>query len=282
MIVGIINGYYRSGTTIFQRFVELCEPSWIVLCEPTQHEIIYHIMRYGLFSVHPLHGFKIFLGYSKLPRNVLRDFIARHIEVFGYSDKNFGIFVDPDDALYLLEPLHDCEEKIVIKSTQLSLVLDEVVNKLGCWCIHLERATENTVFNHFPDLKAFLSFVDGYDKVIPFYGNLVYDRIVKTFDLNIDLSKPIEKLVFNVKFTNDYVKSFANKTERLTIIDFDNFVRNVDKYVNKLPFNARLDIAKELFSINRLNFAPSIVKEIVDPIIRRLNYTVTFNTHKSD
>lgn len=266
MIVGIINGYYRSGTTIFQKFVELCEPNWIVLCEPTQHEIIYHIMAQGWYNRNVLHGFKIFLGYSMLPRNVLRDFIARHIEVFGMSDKNHGIIVDPDDALYILEPLHDCDESIVIKSTQLGIVLDEVVKKLGCWCIHLERAIENTVFNHFPDLDSFLSFVNESKGIIPFYGNLVYDRIVNKFDLKIDLKKPIEKLVFNVKFVNDYVKKNLNKT----IINFDAFVRNIEEYIDKLPFNVRLDIAKKLFDTNRLNIAPQKVKKIIGEIIESL------------
>ena len=272
MIVGIINGYYRSGTTIFQRFVELCEPSFIVLCEPTQHEIIYHIMANGWNNVHPLHGFEIFKGYSKLPRNVLRDFIDNFIYVFGYTRYNHGIFTDPDEAITLLEPFHECDEKIVIKSTQLSLVLDEVVDEFDCWAIHLERPIENTVWNHFGNAVAFFEFVESDDAPIPFYGDLVYERIVKKFDFELKPRKPIEKLVFNVKFVNDYVKPLAEKIDEITIINFDEFVTNPSDYVDNLPFDASLKIHREVFDPEKLNPAPELARKIVHDILKSLKY----------
>ena len=270
MIVGIINGYYRSGTTIFQRFVELCDPDAIVLCEPTQHEVVFHVMKYGCDNVHPLHGFKVFDGYLRLPKKTLRDFFERWLYFVHDEPNNHGIFTDPDDAIALLEPLHECPRRIVVKSTQLSLVLREVVEEFDCWCVHLTRPIENTVYDHFPDLQSFLTFSRSYDATIPFYGDLVYARIVGKFGVKHDLRKPIERLVFNVYFVNNYVNKIARSVDDITVLDFEKFVANPDETIETLPFEADTEIAERVFDRNRIRPVPDVVKTIVHQIVKRL------------
>jgi len=271
MIVGIINGYYRSGTTFMQRLCCKSNPNFIVLSEPTQHEIIDHVLANGCYKDNLLHGWQIFKDYCKLPRKVKHEFIKRHFEVFDYDKSQWGIMTSESAVRYLLQPLHDCEQQIVIKSTQLHLFLEKLKEWYGCWILHLDRNIENIIADHFSyyhltkttEVKNFLMSNKG---AISFYADLVFENITKYLRLDKSIARNnLDKLVFNILATRKIVE----KQKGITILNFDEFVRNPKQHLNKLPFKVNEGLLR-LIDPSKRNPVPdwfiSMVKDSVNYI----------------
>jgi len=268
VLVGIISGYYRSGTTIMQRIYELSNPNHIVLCEPTQHEIIDHILANGCYNKNVLHGWEIFNGYCKLPRELLHSFILRHFDVFDTDKSNWGIMTSLGAITHLLTPLYKSNLPIVIKTTQLQLFLSDCANIFGCWVIHLERSTENTIASHLsmdmlenPELAKNLLLKKG--GILPFYGHLVYENLTKALGVSPEnVENNLDKLVFNIEMTKILARKHAKVCDKVIIVDFDDLVINPQKWLSKFPFKIS-DSALKLLSPSKQKKAPDWLKEMV-------------------
>jgi len=272
MIVGIINGYYRSGTTFMQRLCSKSNPNFIVLSEPTQHEIIDHIMSDGCHKDNLLHGWEIFKDYCKLPRKIRHEFIRRHFEVFDYDKSQWGIMTSEGAVRYLLQPLHDCEQQIVIKSTQLHLFLEKLKEWYGCWVLHLDRSVENIVADHFSyyslvnstQAKELLASNKG---VLPFYVDLVFENITKYLRVDKNIARNnLDKLVFNILAT----KKIVEKQKGVIVVDFDEFISNPLNFVDKLPFKVNRGLFK-LINHSKKNPVPDWLKDMVKDSINYIS-----------
>jgi len=231
MIVGIINGYYRSGTTFMQRLCSKSNPNFIVLSEPTQHEIIDHIMADGCHKDNLLHGWEIFKDYCKLPRKVKHEFIRRHF---------------------------------------LHLFLEKLKDWYGCWVLHLDRSVENIIADHF----SYYSLVNSTqakdillskDKPISFYADLVFENLTKYLRLDRNIARNnLDKLVFNILATRKIVE----RQKGITVLNFDEFVRNPKQHLNKLPFKVNESLLR-LINPSKKNPVPDW---LIDMIKDSVNY----------
>ena len=264
MIVGIINGYYRSGTTFMQRLCSKSNPNFIVLSEPTQHEIIDHIMANGCNNTNILHEWEIFKDYCKLPRKVLHEFIRRHFTVFDENENQWGIMTSEGAIRYLLQPLHDFEKQVVIKSTQLHLFLEKVKRWYDCWILHLDRSIENIIADHFTYYALINSnqakeLLTSNKKPLPFYADLVFKNLAKYFDIDEDIARNnLDKLVFNILT----VKKVIEKQKGIKVIDFDKFISNPKQYLNEFPFKINESLLK-LVNPSKKNPVPDWLKDMV-------------------
>jgi len=269
MIIGVINGYYRSGTTLMQRLCSENNPNYVVLCEPTQHEIIDHIISVGCDGISTLHGWEVFKGYCKLTRKVRHEFIKRHFEVFDYDKSQWGIMTSEGAVRYLLQPLHDCEQQIVIKSTQLHLFLEKLKEWYGCWILHLDRNIENIIADHFSynhltktaEVKNIFMSNKG---AISFYANLVFENLTKYLRLNKNIARNnLDKLVFNILATRKIVE----KQKGITVLNFDDFVRNPKQNLNKLPFKINESLLR-ILDPYKANPVPNWLKDMINSSIK--------------
>jgi len=262
MIVGVINGYYRSGTTAFQRYVELLFQNEIpVLHEPTNHEITYMLTHHGMDSESGLHGFKIFAGYKALEAPLLAKFMKHHYEVF-HNSRNRGIMTSGEDLVYLLEPIHESEKPFVLKLTQASPVLNAIAENYDCWVINLVRDTATNVYNHFDAMCYFLTYTYR-NKKLPFYGDLVFDTLTTWLQERVMPRHGIDKLVYNVLTCKAFIQQYSRRYG-MTVVDFDEFVNDPTKYENKLPLPIDENVFSKVFHPSRLNPAPTLAVEIVE------------------
>ena len=271
MIIGVIDGYYRSGTTLIQRLCSKSNPDYVVLCEPTQHEIIDHIIKNGCDNYNSLHGWEIFKDYCKLPKKTLHTFIKRHFEIFDSDRKQWGIMTSEGAVRYLLQPLHDCELPIVIKSTQLHLFLDKLKEWYDCWVLYVDRNIHNIIADHYPYylltktmvVKEYLLSSDG---VLPFYGDLVYENLTRYLNVDKDIAKKnIDKLVFNILVS----KKIATNQKGVAILNFNEFVENPITQLSKIPFKVEKSLLR-IVDPKKGNPTPNWLREIVNISINNL------------
>ena len=250
MIRGIIAGYYRSGTTIFQRMYKISRQDDIVLHEPTAHHIVDYMLQHGYGSHVDLHEWNCLGDYGLLPRVVLHEFVRKHTLLFDAFPSNKGIITDAKLVDSLFEPLQACPRPIVIKTTQLALFLDYVSRNYVCWVLWLDRETERILADHVPANK--LDVLTKPNTVTPFFGGLVYDALTRLFNVNPNAKTPLEKLVFNIEVIRKIVRSQAEKNNLICVINFDEFVENPATLLNKLPFRLTNNALK-LINPNKRN-----------------------------
>lgn len=282
MLVGIINGYYRSGTTIMQRVFKESNPGILTLCEPTQHEIVRHILNVGCRNVVPLHGWNAFQDYGLLPFDVLMEYLMSFGKVFLETRDNFGIITQKDAAFTLLNAFIKTGVPIAIKSNQLHLFLHPIQQKTGCWILHLDRAEERVVAGHtHPNILlnkgAFESlFLSGIG-VTGFYVDLVFENLKKALGLQPkNVTNLLDKIVWNVGVIRKIVEAQAKMNDKIVILDFDQIVENPYAFRSELPFNVRDEALRHL-STERRKKIPKWLPELVEQSKEKIKKDLSFN-----
>lgn len=182
MIVGVLNGYYRSVTTFFQKIVHDFNPDVIDLHEPTSPIILEEIERYRGEETHPLHGWNVFDGFYRLDRDTFEKFKKVHKRVMKKPENACGVVMNRKDAMKLLEPFHESEEKIFIKSNQLHFHLQTIKEEFSIPVIHISRDVAEIVFSHVPrrirNTPALLNrWLENYDPGNHFFLNTIHEEL---------------------------------------------------------------------------------------------------------
>jgi len=225
MIVGILNGYYRSGTTIWQKVVEDCNENVITLHEPASPVLLPELRQRR--DVNPIHGWNVYAGYFKLPRRVLAEFVRRWSRV-----RPAGIIVRWEDVVELLEPLHECRQPIFIKSNQFHLFLDKIEDRFGCRCVHMVRNLPDNVYAHveiYPNehFRRRVLLSRSYNDC--FFVDSVHTLLCK--HLNEKPAKNVlEKLIFNIRKCNELANAQKVRYEK---------PEEVEKVIRKMGLKVR-------------------------------------------
>jgi len=275
-IIGFIIGYYRTGTTIFQRIYKYLNPDVLVLSEPTQHEIVSHIISEGCKKEHSLHGWKVFEDYCKLPLNILLDFFVEHFKTFYNDNLNKGIITNYYKARYILDIFHYIPQKVVIKSTQLWLYVKKLIDDYNAWVLLIERDIPHIVADHLDyftaiDLRKLKEILLDGVKPISFYCDDVFMNLLRVLGIDkVNIAYPIDKLVFNSKVYQIAIDWFRKNVKNIYIINFDRFIMNPYKWFDKLPFQVTEDSLK-LLDATKINPVHQFLRDWVRDSLNRIN-----------
>jgi len=140
MIIGIINGYYRSGTTIWQRIAEELLDV-VTVHEPTGPSTGYELPQYLNSSTHPFHGWNVFNGYRKIPKEILFKWYKR------WSKLPIKGVVWPLTAALLLEPFDRMDEEVIVKCANI-VDVQTIADIFDCWVINIQRDPAATTYAH--------------------------------------------------------------------------------------------------------------------------------------
>jgi len=170
-----------------------------------------------------------------------------------------------------LQPLHDCEQPIVIVSKQLHLFLDNLKNWYGCWALHLDRSVENIVADHFTYYnltrsgKAKKCLLND-EESLPFYADLVFENLTRVLGVDKSIARHnLDKLVFNILAT----KKVVSEQKSVVVINFDDFMDNPYQHMIKLPFKVKESLLR-LKDLYESNPKPKWLVDAVNDSIRHI------------
>ena len=265
MIVGIICGYYRSGTTPMQMYIEKLQGNRLaVIHEPCNRDIVDMIKEVGINNIDTLHNYTIFNGYGHIEKELFDEFIEKHNEVFKNHD-NGTIMFDYKDTIRLLDIIDTSDYDFVIKTTQSIPLLDKLTNRYECWGLSTVRRIAVNTYNHFPSIEEFKIALKR-KNMGAFYVDEVFDAITRRYKESVNPLNVIDKLVYNIATCNSVIMSYRNNT-RIYIIDFDDFVYRPHRYKHELPFDLNHDIFSQVFSVSKLNKPDNFVIECIEQSI---------------
>jgi len=140
MITIVLNSFFRSGSTIMMKVMELSNPDAIVLCEPF-HEGVYSTLE----QVTPrtpdaLHGYPIWGGYFKIPKEILEKLARAHRK---FRDE-LPLITNFTKVTDYLDILHSIKKEVMFKTTRSHFILSQMKRRYGCRILHLIRNPANT------------------------------------------------------------------------------------------------------------------------------------------
>lgn len=269
MIVGVLNGYYRSGTTIWMRIIAESNPSIAALSEPTSPIVVEQIRNIGFNGIEPLHGFQVFQGYKKLPEQVFEEYKKRWNEVFSKYKVTRGIMTSWDDVRYLLEPFDRTNIPVFIKSTQLHFFLKDIERYFNTKCLHLRRDIADCIAGHLaPHVLAnreeAYRILMSAQRPAMFYLDWVYENLKEFFKMEYEHKNVLEKLIYNIKACNKFV---ANS--KIRVVDFENFEGVKKAIIQHLRLHIHL-YKLNLFDHSKVRIAPEWLRKLVNEVGRRI------------
>ena len=269
MITLIINGYYRSGTTIIGRLFAESNSDLVYIHEPHSPLVLDELKRYSMHSIHPLHGFPIYSGYYKLTREQL--------ETFKQIYKQHDFINDKDTVIRILDFFNALPRKILIKSNQLHTWLDIVIQRYECKVIHVYRNVADTLYNHvYPEYqsneeylkKLFIDKNMNYKFIIGFWIDEMYNSVKKRFNLpKIDERDIVEKFIVMYITLNQYAIEKCLETEKCYVLHFNDFVNRTRDYMYYLRYFTGLYINESLMRLidkEKVRQAPEWLVELVN------------------
>ena len=143
-IRGVINGYYRTGTSIVWWILQQSNPETIILYEP--HSVGLH-NDFRTFNpnadfVNPLHGMPIYKPYFMVSDEVRRKFLETAKPKPVYTKDDF------EDAIKTVEMFNDIDKRVIVQSNQLHPILHEFAEYFDCNYIHIVRDPAEVLYSH--------------------------------------------------------------------------------------------------------------------------------------
>ena len=143
-IRGVINGYYRTGTSIVWWILQQSNPETIILYEP--HSVGLHnefrTFKPNADTVNPLHGMPIYKPYFMVSDELRRKFLETAKPKPVYTKDDF------EDAIKTVEMFNDIDKRVIVQSNQLHPILHEFAEYFDCNYIHIVRAPAEVLYSH--------------------------------------------------------------------------------------------------------------------------------------
>lgn len=144
-IKGIINGYYRTGTSIIWWILQQSNPEVVILYEP--HSVGLHNdfknLKPDADTLNPLHGMPIYKPYFMIQKDIREEFFRRAKPKSVYTKKEF------QDAVETVEMFDRIDKReVIVQSNQLHLILHDFAEYFGCKYIHIIRDPAEVLYSH--------------------------------------------------------------------------------------------------------------------------------------
>ena len=143
-IIGFLNGYYRTGTTIVWWILQQSNPDIVILYEP--HSVgLYNEFRTlnpQPDTVNPLHRLPIYKPYFMVEPEIKEEYHRNVRPKPVYTKEDF------EDAVESIEMFDKSKKRIVIQSNQLHLILNDIAEYFDCNYIHMVRDPAEILYSH--------------------------------------------------------------------------------------------------------------------------------------
>jgi len=142
----VVNGYYRSGTTILFYVIKKSHPELLHLYEPLTPNMIEAVKGHPIGSVVKLHGLEgIYDDYHKLVN--LEELFKRHRRM------DFILPLSLVEVKEFLDEIHSLSQDILIQPNNAHFILKDLKEEYECEIVHIIRDPADCWASHFPRIE---------------------------------------------------------------------------------------------------------------------------------
>jgi len=146
----VVNGYYRSGTTILFYVIKKSRPEMLHLYEPLLPILVEAVKGHPVGSVVELHGLEgIFDDYYKIPD--LDSLFKLH------KGMKFNMPLSIEEVVDYLDKIDSLEYDILIQPNNAHFILGELRELYDCKVVHIVRNPADCWASHFPGMERWVT-----------------------------------------------------------------------------------------------------------------------------
>jgi len=211
VLLYVLNGYFRSGTTILWHLLKLSHRDKVHIYEPFHPKLEYHLSN-DINKKDPLHGLQLWNDYIKLEGRTLRTIIE-------CSKTLDGSPVTLYEAKDIINALEDDEHEIFIKMVRGHAILPYIAEYYDANVVHIIRCPVCTWLRHFDtkdlnNIDTILGLNPAYPYANRFYLLNTYKKLKQMVNIPFKPNNYLDMFVFNWVISN-----YIAVTK---IIDFEN------------------------------------------------------------
>jgi len=226
----IINGYYRTGTTILARIIKLSNPEIIVLHEPTSVILCHELRKWRRGTPHPLHGFDVYEDYFELGE----DFISELCKVW----REYSFIREPHMVIKIVDFINNyclrTGRQTVLKLNQAFLCLSTLAEKFNTIVIHIYRDPAETLYDQvFPEWQndlhaveeALLRGNEKYLHIIGFWLDPLYEELSRTVPVKeVAACGKVYRFLIVYLTLNTIAVKLCEQTDKCVVVRFEDIV----------------------------------------------------------
>lgn len=283
MIRLIINGYYRTGSTVLFRIVKESNKNMLVVYEPLQPEMFYSLIVGRKGEENELHGYPVFDSNFELYQ--LNPNLRKLHEKIKLSYFFFNKFL-----IRYLDEINKIKKATILQTNTLHFLLSPLCKRYNCRFIHIIRnpLDEWHSFNNptllgkiekerkFQKIKRFFSNItkEGYTKAIiylpylirmkkylkylgkmgPFHLEMEFKELCKKFKINEKIGKDkFDGFILLWTFINYYaIKQTNLKKEKIgKIIWYEDLLDDPRKKLRELQNFSKINFKTGIVNLNK-------------------------------
>ena len=219
----VLNGYFRSGTTILWHLLRLSQPDKLHLHEPFHPKLLWHLNN-DIGKDDPMHMIPLWDDYVKLDGHTLKTII----EVAQTLD---GSPVTWLEAKPVVEALDRDSHDIYIKCVRAHAILPFLANHYDVQIYHIIRCPACTWIDHFDamdlrDVDTLLGINPTYNYADRFYLLNTYKKLKQMFDVPFKANNYLDMFVYNWVVSNYLAVTKTAEFDNFEVILYEECVDN--------------------------------------------------------
>ena len=263
MIRFILNGYYRSGTTILWWIMKQSNPRMIHLYEPLHPDLPKVISKWSVGQRDGLHGLPIWDDWLAIPKHKLVEYLRRFREDH--------LPVNVKDVIRRFEPINELGLDVTLQPNRLHLVIGELAVFYGCKWAHIVRNPYDTWIEHFPtnlqkNERALKGESKSWDYGAMFFLQPTYELISKLEGVNVPSDDWIGKFVVCWSYCNYKAIEQWRTFGHGFVFDYETLTRNPVATLRFLSMNTPIRWKTSyagLIKRDRVNICPDSIRKLI-------------------
>jgi len=135
-IAGIVNGYYRSGTTLLWWIIKSSNPDMLHLYEPLSPLLFSAIDTHQLGRKDRMHGVPLWDDYLFIPEDTLSAMRSKH--------RDFTVVFNPSEVYPYLDIIDSIDKPVILQPNRMHFIVDDVSARYGVNWVHIIRNPADT------------------------------------------------------------------------------------------------------------------------------------------
>jgi len=277
----IVNGYFRSGTSIFSKLIHLNNPNKMVFYEPLNPSLFTYLQK-DIYNENKLdlHSFNVWEPY----RTISKKDIRRIQGYYPLRKENYSTSA----VLGYMDAINNLDRETILQTNRSEFISQITIRRYHCKYVQIIRDPLSvfrsmklnyleigSIYKRF--FKKCLYFIlnnyafevyEKYKAVIDKLGTPRHDNVNFIFKSRLYLSFYL-KFVTTWVMTNYYVFKCMDDMNKGHIIEYNNYMRNPIIYKNKFETYTSISLG-EVSCIKYKN--PKISKKEKDKFLNTLKY----------
>jgi len=273
-LVFLLNGYFRSGTTLLYKIIKQSNPEKLIFYEPFHNDLFLYLSNHKIGQIDKVHNIPLWDEYLLQGK----EFIDKLREKHPCINEPFPI--DASKVISYLDIFHNLQAQVVLQPNRMHFVLGKIAQYYNVPCAHIIRDPLDTyldIINTYRQKRnrevVFIADILRKFNLLPLRKAFAMDKGLEFIFRYFGKPAKWKDIAFKIRHYNDNLGIFVVNW----VISNYQAINDLEKYNGLLIRYEKLvecpfEVFGELSEFSGIRFNERSSKIILKGFIRRYNY----------